>query len=144
DARVPPPNPCSARVHGLPSRIPRDLSRTRLSVGRPSRSQRPMYAIVNIGGVQTRVTPDEVLDVALLQGEPGTQLEFGEILLVGDGDKISVGRPTVKGAKVAAEIVGHLRGEKVKIFKFKRRREYRRRRGYRSELTRIRVTGISL
>jgi large subunit ribosomal protein L21 len=103
-----------------------------------------MYAIVNIAGIQTRVTPDEVLEVALLAGEPGTKLEFGEVLLVGDGDKISIGRPTVKGAKVAAELVGHLRGEKIRIFKFKRRREYRRRRGYRSELTRIRVTGISL
>jgi large subunit ribosomal protein L21 len=103
-----------------------------------------MYAIVNIGGIQTRVTPDEVLEVALMPGEPGSKVEFGEILLLGDGDKISIGRPTVKGAKVAVEIVGHLRGEKVKIFKFKRRREYRRRRGYRSELTRIRVTGISL
>ncbi len=103
-----------------------------------------MYAIVNIAGIQTRVTPDEVLEIALMKGEPGTKLEFDQVLLVGDGDKISVGRPTVKGAKVAAELVGHLRGEKIKIFKFKRRREYRRRRGYRSELTRIRVTGISL
>jgi len=102
-----------------------------------------MYAIVNIGGIQTRVTPDEVLEVAHLPGEPGSKVEFGEILLLGDGDKISIGRPTVKGAKVAVEIVGHLRGEKIRIFKFKRRREYRRRRGYRSELTRIRVTGIS-
>src|SRR5438477_13030 len=75
--------------------------------------------------------------------EPGASLEFDQVLLVGDGDKISVGRPTVKGASVSAEIVKHLRGEKIKIFKFKRRREYRRRRGYRSELTRIRVTAIS-
>src|SRR5258706_9832478 len=104
---------------------------------------RPMYAIVNIAGIQTKVTPDEVLDVALLTGEPGASLQFDQVLLLGDGDKISVGRPTVKGASVSAEIVQHLRGEKIKIFKFKRRREYRRRRGYRSELTRIRVTSIS-
>ncbi len=102
-----------------------------------------MYAIVNIAGIQTKVTPDEVLDVALLTGEPGASLQFDQVLLLGDGDKISVGRPTVKGASVSAEIVQHLRGEKIKIFKFKRRREYRRRRGYRSELTRIRVTSIS-
>ena len=101
-----------------------------------------MYAIVNIAGIQTKVTPDEVLNVALLSGEPGASLKFDQVLLLGDGDKISVGQPTVKGASVSCEIVEHLRGEKIKIFKFKRRREYRRRRGYRDELTRIRVTGI--
>ena len=101
-----------------------------------------MYAIVHISGVQTKVTPDEILDVPRLAGEPGASLKFDQVLLVGDGDKISVGQPTVKGASVSAEIVEHRRGVKVKIFKFKRRREYRRRRGYRDELTRIRVTAI--
>jgi len=101
-----------------------------------------VYAIVNIAGIQTKVTPDEILNVALLKGEPGTNLQF-DVLLLGDGDRIAVGQPTVKGASVKAEIVEHLRGEKLRIFKFKRRREYRRRRGYRSELTRIRVTAIS-
>ncbi len=99
---------------------------------------RSMYAIVNIAGIQTKVTPDEVLNVALMSGEPGAKVKFDEVLLVGNGDKISVGQPTVKGASVSVEILAHLRGEKVKIFKFKRRR-----RGYRSELTRIRVTAIS-
>lgn len=102
-----------------------------------------MYAIVNIAGIQTKVTPDEVLNVALLSGEPGASLQFDQVLLLGDGDNISVGQPTVKGATVSAEIIEHLRGDKIKIFKFKRRREYRKRRGYRSELTRIRVTAIS-
>jgi large subunit ribosomal protein L21 len=102
-----------------------------------------MYAIVNIAGVQTKVTPDEVLEIARYSAEPGAKVQFDQVLLVGDGEKISVGRPTVKGASVSAEILEHLRGEKLKIFKFKRRREYRRRRGYRSELTRIRVTAIS-
>ena len=102
-----------------------------------------MYAIVHISGVQTKVTPEEVLDVPRLAGEPGGALTFDQVLLLGDGDKIAIGRPTVKGAKVSAEIVEHLRGEKIRIFKFKRRHDYRRRRGYRSELTRIRVTAIS-
>ncbi len=102
-----------------------------------------MYAIVNIAGIQTKVMPDEVLEIAHLSGEPGAKLKFDQVLLVGDGDKIAVGRPTVKGASVSAEIIEHLRGEKIRIFKFKRRRDYRRRRGYRSELTRIRVTAIS-
>ena len=102
-----------------------------------------MYAIVHISGIQTKVTPDEVLDVARLAGEPGSSLVFDQVLLVGDGEKISVGQPTVKGATVSAEIVDHHRGEKIKIFKFKRRREYRRRKGHRDELTKIRVTAIS-
>jgi large subunit ribosomal protein L21 len=101
-----------------------------------------MYAIVNINGIQTKVTPDEVLDVASLVGEVGAKLTFPQVLLVSSGDKITVGQPYVKGASLTAEVVDHHRGEKLRIFKFKRRREYRRRRGYRSELTRIRVTGI--
>lgn len=102
-----------------------------------------MYAIVNINGVQTRVTPDEVLRVQRLSGEPGKKLTFDQVLLVADGDTISVGQPYVKGASLTAEVVEHLRGEKIRVFKFKRRREYRKRRGHRDELTTIRVTGIT-
>ena len=102
-----------------------------------------MYAIVNINGIQTKVTPDEVLSVARLSGEPGAKLTFDQVLLVSDGDKIAVGKPYLKGASLTAEVIEHLRGPKLRIFKFKRRREYRRRRGYRDELTRIRVSAIS-
>src|SRR5262245_36012250 len=101
-----------------------------------------MYAIVNINGIQTKVEPDTTLSVARLKGEPGDKLTFDQVLLVSDGDKISVGAPYVKGASLTAEVVDHIRGPKLKIFKFKRRREYRRRRGYRDELTRIRVSAI--
>ncbi len=101
-----------------------------------------MYVIVNINGIQTRVQPDDELNVARLKGDPGAKLTFEEVLLVADGDKITVGLPYVKGASLTAEVVDHHRGEKLRIFKFKRRREYRKRRGYRDELTRIRVTGI--
>lgn len=101
-----------------------------------------MYAIVNINGIQTRVTPDEVLAVARLSGEPGDKLTFENVLLLANGDTITVGQPYVKGASLVAEVVDHFRGPKLKIFKFKRRREYRRRKGYRDELTRIRVTAI--
>ena len=101
-----------------------------------------MYVIVNINGIQTKVMPNEELNVARLSGEPGAKLTFDQVLLVSDGDKITVGQPSVKGASVTAEVVDHHRGEKLRIFKFKRRREYRKRRGYRDELTRIRVTGI--
>ena len=101
-----------------------------------------MYAIVNINGVQQKVTPDEVLDVPRLTGSPGSTLTFDQVLVFADGDRIAVGQPTVKGAKVTAEVIEHLRGEKLRIFKFKRRRAYRRRRGHRDELTRIKVSAI--
>jgi len=103
-----------------------------------------MYAIVSINGVQTRVEPNEVVDVARLQGEPGSQVTFDNVLLVGDGDRISVGRPFVKGAQLTVELVEHFRGPKLRGFKFKRRREYRRRYGHRDERTRLRVTAITV
>jgi len=101
-----------------------------------------VYAIVNINGIQTRVAPDEVVSVPRLAGDPGAKLTFENVLLVADGDSITVGQPFVKGVTMLAEVVEHLRGPKLKIFKFKRRREYRRRKGHRDELTRIRVTAI--
>jgi large subunit ribosomal protein L21 len=101
-----------------------------------------MYAIVDINGIQTKVTPDAVLEVALFDGEPGAKVTFDKVLLVGNGDKISIGQPSIAGASVAVEILEHLRGPKLRIFKFKRRRAYRRRKGHRDEITRIRVTAI--
>jgi large subunit ribosomal protein L21 len=102
-----------------------------------------MYAIVNINGIQTRVAPDEVVEVPRLTGEPGASLVFDQVLLVGDGDRIAVGTPYVQGAKATFEVLEHLRGPKLRIFKFTRRREYRRRRGHRDELTRLRVTAVT-
>ena len=101
-----------------------------------------MYAIVNVNGIQTRMAKDEILEVARFTGEPGQTVTFDQVLLLSDGDKIAVGQPYVKGAKATAEVVEQFRGPKLKIFKFKRRRDFSLRRGYRSELTRIRVTGI--
>jgi large subunit ribosomal protein L21 len=103
-----------------------------------------MYAIVNIHGNQTKVTPDEVIDVPRLTGEPGDQLTFDQVLMVCEGDRISVGQPYLKGASLSAELVKHFRGPKLRIFKFKRRRDYRRRKGHRDERTRIRVTAIQV
>ena len=102
-----------------------------------------MYAIVNINGIQTRVTPDETLEVPRLKGNPGDTLTFDQVLLLADGEKITFGQPYLKGATLTAEVVNHLRGEKIRVFKFKRRHDYRRRRGHRDERTRIRVTAIS-
>ena len=102
-----------------------------------------MYAIVSINGIQTKVTPDETLEVPRLKGNPGDKLTFDQVMLVSDGDKITVGKPFLPGASLTAEVVDHFRGEKIRIFKFKRRHDYRRRRGYRDERTRLRVTSIS-
>jgi large subunit ribosomal protein L21 len=101
-----------------------------------------MYAIVNINGIQTRVEPETEIQVARLAGEPGAKLTFDQVLLLADGDSISVGQPYVQGASLTAEVVEHFRGPKIRIFKYKRRNDYRKRRGYRDDLTRLRVTGI--
>ena len=103
-----------------------------------------MYAIVNINGVQTKVTPDSVVVVPRLKGDPGVTLTFDQVLMVADSEKISVGQPFLKGASLTAQVVEHFRGPKLRIFKFKRRRDYRRRRGHRDERTRLRVTAISV
>jgi large subunit ribosomal protein L21 len=99
---------------------------------------------VNINGVQTRVSPDAVLEVARLAGDPGKTLTFDQVLLVADGDRISVGQPFLEGASLTAEVVEHFRGPKLRIFKFKRRKDYRRRRGHRDERTRLKITGITV
>jgi large subunit ribosomal protein L21 len=101
-----------------------------------------MYAIVKINGIQTKAMPDSVIEVPRLQGNPGDKLTFEEVLLVSDGDRISVGQPFLKGASLTAELVEHRRGPKLRIFKYKRRNDFRKRRGHRDELTRLRVTGI--
>jgi large subunit ribosomal protein L21 len=103
-----------------------------------------MYAIVNINGRQTKVTPDQVVEVPRLAGEPGGELTFEQVLLIADGDRISVGQPFVPGASLTAEVLEHFRGPKLRIFKFKRRQDYRRRRGHRDERTRLRVKSISV
>jgi len=102
-----------------------------------------MYAIASINGIQTRVAPETVVEVPHLEGEVGHTLKFDKILMVCDGDKIAVGQPFVKGASFTAEVVEQLRGPKLRIFKFKRRNDFRKRRGHRDTLTRLRVTAIT-
>ena len=101
-----------------------------------------MYAVVRTGGKQVRVQPGDLVDLDLIEGEPGQRIELGEVLMIG-GDALTFGKPLVAGAKVVATIQGDTKGPKLRIFKFKRRRAYRRRKGHRDELTRIRVTAIS-
>jgi large subunit ribosomal protein L21 len=103
-----------------------------------------MYAVIRTGGKQYRVAANDVLDVERLPGEAGDNLEITDVLMVGGGDgEPKFGAPLLSGAAVAAEIVEHKRGDKIIIFKKKRRSTYRRKRGHRQELTTIRITGIS-
>jgi large subunit ribosomal protein L21 len=101
-----------------------------------------MYAVVRTGGKQIRVQPGEAVWVERLPGEVGATIELGEVLLIGGGESARVGTPVVAGARVVATITGHGRGEKITIFKAKRRKRYRRKIGHRQEYTRIRVDAI--
>ena len=100
-----------------------------------------MFAVIKTGGRQYRVAPDDVLEITKIDGEVGTIVQLGEVLVVG-GDTPVLGVPTVKGASVAAELLQHKRGPKVIAFKKRRRKNSRRKRGYRDELSVIRVTEI--
>lgn len=103
-----------------------------------------MYAIVNIAGQQFKVEKDQEIIVNRLQGEEGKKVDFGEVLLVDDGGKVKIGGPSLKGASVSATIVSHLRGDKVIIFKKKRRKGYEKKTGHRQDLTKIQIVGITL
>jgi large subunit ribosomal protein L21 len=102
-----------------------------------------MYAVIATGGKQYRVEKDGVLRIEKLDAEAGSTVEFGEVLLIADGDKITVGKPRVAGAKVSATIESHGKGDKVTIVKFRRRKHYLRQKGHRQHYTQVRVTGIS-
>src|SRR5258708_4230742 len=100
-----------------------------------------MFAVIKTGGRQYRVVPDDVLEIGKIDGDVGTIVQLGEVLLVG-GDQPVLGAPTVAGASVAAEVLQHKRGPKVIAFKKRRRKNSRRKRGYRDEITVIRITEI--
>ncbi|MCW5893602.1 MAG: 50S ribosomal protein L21 [bacterium] len=101
------------------------------------------YAVIRTGGKQYRVEPGALVRVERLEGEIGTAVEFGEVLLSGDGDTVRVGAPMIDGMVVRGQIVAQERDKKVLIFKKKRRKNYRRRRGHRQYLTTVRVTEIA-
>jgi large subunit ribosomal protein L21 len=100
-----------------------------------------MFAVIKTGGRQYRVVPDDVLEIGKIAGEVGTIVQLGEVLVVG-GDTPVLGTPTVAGASVAAEVLDHKRGPKVIAFKKRRRKNSRRKRGYRDEITVLRITEI--
>ena len=101
-----------------------------------------MYAIIRDRGMQYRVEKGQVLEVALLDAEPGSQLELGEVLLVGGDDRTVVGTPLVSGAKVLAKVLGDAKGEKIIVFRYKNKKRYRRRTGHRQKYTRIAISDI--
>ena len=100
-----------------------------------------MFAVIKTGGRQYRVVPEDVLEIGKIAGDVGTIVQLGEVLLVG-GDSPVLGTPTVAGASVAAEVLQHKRGPKVISFKKRRRKNSRRKRGYRDEITVLRITEI--
>ena len=100
-----------------------------------------MFAVIKTGGRQFRVAPDDVLEIGKIAGDVGTIVQLNDVLMVG-GDTPVLGTPMVAGATVAAEVLQHKRGPKVISFKKRRRKNSRRKRGYRDELTLLRVTEI--
>ena len=103
-----------------------------------------MYAVIQTGGKQYRVEPGKTVVVEKLAGAAGASVVFDQVLLVssGDGGSVTVGKPTVSGAKVTGEIVEHGRGEKLVVFKFRRRKNYVRRNGHRQDLTVVKIADI--
>ncbi len=102
-----------------------------------------MYAIVNIAGQQFKVQKDQQVIVHRLSGPEGKNLEFSDIVMAENNGKLKIGAAALKGASVKAKIVGHLRGDKVIIFKKKRRKGYQKQSGHRQDLTKIQIESIS-
>ncbi len=100
------------------------------------------YAVIKTGGKQYRVAPNDVLTVERLAGDAGAKIEFTEVLMVAGDGAAKIGAPLVSGAKVTAELVEQTRGPKVIAFKKRRRKNSRRRKGHRQDLTTVRITSI--
>jgi large subunit ribosomal protein L21 len=101
-----------------------------------------MYAVIRTGGKQYRVTSGEQLRVEALAAEVGAPVSFDEVLMVGEGDAVRVGAPLVAGALVKATVVSQGRGEKVKIFKIRRRKHFQKSQGHRQSFTEVRIDSI--
>jgi len=101
-----------------------------------------MFAVIKTGGKQYRVAADDVITIEKLPAEAGATVTFEDVLMIGDGDKATVGTPLVAGASVAGEVVEQTRGDKIRIFKKKRRKHYQRTAGHRQHLTVVKITDI--
>ena len=101
-----------------------------------------MYAVIKSGGKQYRVESGAQVRVETLAADVGAAVAFEEVLLVGNGDQVKVGAPLVSGAKVKATVVSHGRGDKVKIFKMRRRKHFQKHQGHRQNYTEVRIDDI--
>ena len=102
-----------------------------------------MYAVVKTGGKQYRVSAGEKLKVEQIPADIGTEIDLDEVLMVADGDAVRMGTPVVAGASVKARVLAHGRGEKVRIFKLRRRKHYRKSQGHRQNYTELEILGIA-
>ncbi len=102
-----------------------------------------MYAVIKTGGKQYRVVSGEKLKIEQIPADIGSEIVLDQVLMVSDGDALSVGTPLVAGAAVKATVIGHGRGEKVRIFKMRRRKHYQKHQGHRQNYTEIRIDAIS-
>jgi len=102
-----------------------------------------MYAVVKTGGKQYRVSAGEKLKIEQIPAEVGEEIVLGEVLMVADGDALKLGAPLVAGAQVKAKVIRHGRGDKVRIYKMRRRKHYRRSQGHRQNYTEIEILGIA-
>jgi len=102
-----------------------------------------MYAVIKTGGKQYKVSAGEKLKVESIVAEVGSEIVLDQVLLVADGDKVTTGTPLVAGATVKATVVSHGRGEKIKIFKLRRRKHFRKTLGHRQNYTEIQISGIT-
>ena len=101
-----------------------------------------MYAVIKTGGKQYKVAPGEKLKVELISADVGAAVVLDQVLMVGDGDSVRLGQPTVAGATVTATVLGHGRGEKLRIFKMRRRKHYQKHQGHRQGYTELKIDGI--
>jgi large subunit ribosomal protein L21 len=103
-----------------------------------------MYAVIQASGKQYKVSKEQIISVDRMQGSVGDKIEFPNVLFASENGKIKLGTPVIEGAVVKAEIVEHLRGEKIIVFKKKRRKNYRRKQGHRQDLTNLKIKEITL
>ena len=102
-----------------------------------------MYAVVKTGGKQYKVAPGEKLKIEQIPADVGAEVTLDQVLMIGDGDNVRLGQPTVSGASVKAKVVAHGRGEKVSIFKMRRRKNYRKHQGHRQNYTELLIDSIA-
>jgi len=101
-----------------------------------------MYAVIQTGGKQYRVQPGDKIMIEKLAGTTGDTVQFTNVLLISTDESVAVGRPFIEGAKVTAEIVEQTLGEKLIVYKFKRRKDYRRKRGHRQQYTTVKIDAV--